>query len=112
MKYELVISRNRPSMTANFDVTLITYNEGGHGSSTTKSTNTSYNEAIRLARELVKQYHCPIRANFVAGDSHTAYEDYLEECDADWGIEDGKAQPDVEPLSYNDFFRTIYTGRK
>tara|TARA_R100000234_G_scaffold112159_1_gene85587 strand:+ start:682 stop:855 length:174 start_codon:yes stop_codon:yes gene_type:complete len=33
----------------------------------------------------------------------TLYEDYLEECEADWGIEDGKAQPDVEPLTFKDF---------
>tara|TARA_E500000178_G_scaffold349902_1_gene407760 strand:- start:1541 stop:1918 length:378 start_codon:yes stop_codon:yes gene_type:complete len=31
------------------------------------------------------------------------YEDYLEECDADWGIEDGETQIDVTPLSFVDF---------
>ena len=31
------------------------------------------------------------------------YEDYLEECDADWGIEDGEPQVDVQPLSFKEF---------
>ena len=39
------------------------------------------------------------------------YEDYLEECEADWDIEDGKAQPDVEPLSYNDFVAQYIQGK-
>ena len=31
------------------------------------------------------------------------YEDYLEECDADWGIEDGEAQDNINPMSYEEF---------
>lgn len=33
------------------------------------------------------------------------YEDYLEECDADWGIEDGEPQKDITPLSYEEFVK-------
>ena len=39
------------------------------------------------------------------------YEDYVEECGADWGIEYGKAQPDVEPLSYKDFVAQYIQGK-
>ena len=31
------------------------------------------------------------------------YEDYLEECYADWGIEDGELQVNVKPMSYEEF---------
>ena len=36
-------------------------------------------------------------------DLKQIYEDYLEECDADWGIEDGEPQEDVQPLSFKEF---------
>jgi hypothetical protein len=31
------------------------------------------------------------------------YGDYLEECNADWGIEDGELQVNIKPMSYEEF---------
>lgn len=39
------------------------------------------------------------------------YEDYLEECDADWGIEDGETQVNIKPMSYDEFVaQYVYEG--
>ena len=44
-------------------------------------------------------------------DLKQLYEDYLEECDADWGIEDGEPQEDVQPLSYKQFVAQYIKGK-